>query len=79
MKDFTPIQTSDLAATIGANLKAKRLKAKLTIEKMADSAGVARRSYHDWELARNPPRFEGLVRLCNWHKVSIEQMLKGGK
>lgn len=74
---FTPIKEQDLAAALGARLKAARAKAGLSVEKMADAAQVARRSYLEWEHGRTLPRLDSLLALSNFHKIPVEILLGG--
>jgi transcriptional regulator with XRE-family HTH domain len=76
MSKFQPITDNDLAAALGQRLKAARLKAGLSIEKMADDAKVARRAYLEWEHGRTLPRLDSLIRVCNLHNLPIEAMFK---
>jgi transcriptional regulator with XRE-family HTH domain len=75
VREFIPLQDEDLAASLGARLKELRSKSKLTIEDLADAADVARRSYHEWELGYRLPRLPSLIRVCNFYKLSIEDLL----
>lgn len=76
---FIPIKDEDLAAAMGTRLKAARNKAGLSLRKMAEAAGVAERSYCEWEAGARLPRLDSLIRVCNLHRIPIEDMIAGGR
>lgn len=74
-KKFLPIEECVLTVQLGAKLKMLRKDAGLSIEAVCKGADVAPRAYADFERGIRLPRFDSLIKLCNFWELTPERML----
>lgn len=72
--DFVPTNEQQLAALLGGRMQAARKATGLSIENLAISAGVAGRSYIEWEAGRQLPRLDSLIKVANYHGLTMAQL-----
>ena len=59
---------------LGQNLQAIREKAGLSQSQLATKAGVSIKTLQNWEIGRNQPRLEALVKLAQALEVPLERI-----
>ena len=72
MKKATP-----LALEIAGRLTAIRAERGLSVPLMAESLGVARNRYYNWEHGDNLPSEEAMIRLCNNSPITMDYIYRG--
>ena len=61
--------------TLSENLKTLRTKNKLTLEDIAEIAGVSRQSVAKWESGASYPVIDNLVTLSQYYGVSLDALV----
>lgn len=63
----------------GAQIKNLRTSRNLTQEQMAQSLGISRQAVSNWENDRNLPDIEMLIIISQTFKISLDELILGGK
>jgi transcriptional regulator with XRE-family HTH domain len=75
--NFTKISAGTTATTIGARLKALRLRRGLTLESVARPLGVTRSCVSQWERGRSAPGAKYFEQLAETLDTSVAYLLTG--
>ena len=62
--------------TFKENLKRLRLLYNISQKKLAEDMNFAKSTVCDWEHGRMEPNFETIVKLANYFKVSIAELIE---
>lgn len=68
-----------LAALLGQRLKAARKAAGLTLDALTKKAGVSQRGYITWEEGVQLPRLDTLLKVANFHGMTLAQLFADEK
>jgi transcriptional regulator with XRE-family HTH domain len=63
--------------SFGRNLQALREQAGLSQSQLANGAGISVKTLQNWEIDRNQPRLDALVKLARALSVSLEKLAVG--
>lgn len=65
--------------TLGERLKILRAKKgrEYTQQRVADELKISQATYSSWEVERNEPSINWLVKLANYYNTSLEYLLRG--
>lgn len=64
---------------IGQEIKSKRTKLNITQEELAKRLNVTRAAISNWEVGRNYPDIQFLVKISDELNISLDQLLRGDK
>lgn len=69
-------EKSVIQRSLGEELKAQRLRCKMTQEFVADALGVSRQAVSKWENGAVDPSTSNLLALAKLYGISAEELLK---
>lgn len=69
-------EKSVIQRSLGEELKAQRLRCKMTQEFVADALGVSRQAVSKWENGTVDPSTSNLLALAKLYGISAEELLK---
>ena len=69
-------EKSIIQRSLGEELKAQRLRCKMTQEFVADALGVSRQAVSKWETGAVDPSTSNLLALAKLYGMSAEELLK---
>ena len=69
-------EKSVIQRSLGEELKAQRLRCKMTQEFVADALGVSRQAVSKWENGTVAPSTSNLLALAKLYGISAEELLK---
>ena len=69
-------EKSILQRSLGEELKAQRLRCKMTQEFVADALGVSRQAVSKWENGAVDPSTSNLLALAKLYGISAEELLR---
>ena len=69
-------EKSIIQRSLGEELKAQRLRCKMTQEFVADALGVSRQAVSKWENGTVDPSTSNLLALAKLYGISAEELLK---
>lgn len=75
--NFTKINAGNTATSIGARLKAARLRKGLTLERVAKPLGITRSCVSQWERGRSAPGARYFEQLAETLGTSVAHLLTG--
>ena len=58
------------------SIKAKRLSAKMTQSELSSALGISRSTLAMWEIGKNYPRVEFLIRMSDLLNCKIDELLR---
>lgn len=77
LMNFTPIRGDATASSIGARLKALRVRRGLTLEVVARPLGVTKSCVSQWERGRSPPGAKYFETLAATLDTTVTYLLTG--
>ncbi len=61
--------------TLGTKLRHLRLNKNLSQTKLAGELGISQTAYNKWESEQAKPSLENLVKISEFHKIAIQDLL----